>query len=310
MSQSGRGRGGRVARNKIPTLMTQDHRLELASMVRDNKQVLIGKFSPSVTQKSRDQKWTEIYTHLTELGAVFEDVNMLRFTAYPNLAKATKKKRDLAKSTGQGPPNYTELDNIILDIIGRDSAAATGIAGATEDDDVNFGGETEERERETSILDETTESLFGSTITSVMPGTSRGGSFTVPRSVFAIRPRPILPPAPTPRTNTSSPINEEMDVTVETAAANNTQQTSSNAKKRPRGPLTSLLVDDRYKELKVEKLQLEMDLIRIQIEAEKRRCEAEQQRAEFFRLAGLTFNGKHTLVIASEEQSSVHHLQL
>jgi len=293
MSLAGRERGAR----KTPTLMTQDHKIALAKLVRENKNVLVGKFSPSVTQKKRDQKWTEIFTHLTELGAVFEDVSSLRFTAYPNLSKATKKKRDLAKSTGQGPPNYSELDEIILDIIGRDSAAATGIAGATENDDVNFGEENEESRQSSSILDETSESLFGSSIASSVPGTSGGGSFTVPRSVFAVRSRPLLPPVP--RTNTSSPIHEEMDVTIDAAAQNN-QQTGTNPKKRPRGPLTSLLVDERFKELKVQKLELEIELMRVQIEESRRRGEAEKERAEFYRKAGLSLENSYNLEINRE----------
>jgi len=292
MSQAGRSQGAR----KTPTMMTHDHKIILAKFVRDNKGVLVGKFSPSVTQKARDKKWTEIFTHLTELGAVFEDVSSLRFTAYRNLSKATKKKRDLAKSTGQGPPNYNELDEIILDIIGRDSAAATGIAGATEDDDVNFGEENDEL-RSSSILDETSESVFSSSIASSVPGTSGGGSFTVPRSVFAVRSRPLLPPVP--RTNTSSPIHEEMDVTIDAAAQNN-QQTGTNPKKRPRGPLTSLLVDERFKELKVQKLELEIELMRVQIEESRRRAEAEKERAEFYQKAGLSLENSYNLEINRE----------
>jgi hypothetical protein len=305
--------------------MTEDHKIQLAALVRENKELLIGKFSPSVTQKARDQKWSQIYMHLTELGAVIHDVDTLRFVVFTNLPKATKRKRDKANSTGQGPPNYTELDNIILDIMGRDSAAARGISGDTQDDDVNLGQGEDEHDA-SSIMDETTESLFGGPLQTPvrvqLPGASAGGggTFTVPQSVFARRSVPIFPA--TPRTTTSSPINSEV---VDTAPSANTQQNSENQKKRPRAPLTSLLVDEQYKQLKVEKLHLDMEeqklrmeLIRVKIEAEKHRIEAEssrsnaeQQRSDFFRLAGLSLNGTHTMVISSEnESSSVFHMQM
>ena len=279
MSQSGRGRGGRSSegRQKIATVMSQEHRLELAKMVRDNKSLLIGKFSSTVTQKARDRKWTEIFAHLTELGAIIEDVNMLRFSVYTNLPKATKKKRDLARSTGQGPPNYTELDHVILDIIGRDSAASIGIRGASGDDDVNMGFDERDPLRDASILDETSESLFGAAL-------SNTSTFTTPSQMFARKSAPVLPPPATPRTATSSPIPPEATETFDTASR------KQNSKNRSRGPLTSILVDESYKKLKLEKLQLDleeqksrMNLLSCQIEteklkADKLRLDIEEQR--------------------------------
>jgi len=282
--------------------MTSEHRTELARLVRENKELLIGKFSPSVTQKARDQKWTEIYQHLTGLGAVVEDVNMLRFTVYPNISKATRRKRDLAKSTGQGPPIWTELDEIILDIIGRDSAAAVGIAGASHEDDVIFGSEDP-----STVFDDTTESIFRTPL----PGTS-----AQPKSVFAVRSVPVFPPLTSPVT--SSPIKNTGE--VNNASENFVvtpipPQSRSVQKKRRAGQQTSILVDEDYKMLRVQKMQLDieeqklrMELIRTQIEAEKHRSEAELSRSDFFRLAGLSMTGTHTMVIKSDEGK--HYCQL
>ena len=249
-------------RSKISTQMTSEHRTELARLVRDNKEILIGKFTPSVTQKSRDQKWTDIYTHLTGLGAVVEDVNMLRFTVYPNISKATRRKRDLAKSTGQGPPIWTELDEIILDIIGRDSAAAVGIAGASHEDDVIFGSEDP-----STVFDDTTESIFRTPL----PGTS-----AQPKSVFAVRSVPVFPPLTSPVT--SSPIKNTGEVDNASEVTPIPPQSRSVQKKRRAGQQTSILVDEDYKMLRVQKMQLDieeqklrMELIRTQIEAEKHR---------------------------------------
>jgi hypothetical protein len=289
--------------------MTSEHRTELARLVRENKELLIGKFTPSVTQKARDQKWTEIYQHLTGLGAVVEDVNMLRFTVYPNISKATRRKRDLAKSTGQGPPIWTELDEIILDIIGRDSAAAVGIAGASHEDDVIFGSEDP-----STVFDDTTESIFRTPL----PGTS-----AQPKSVFAVRSVPVFPPLTSPVT--SSPIKNTGE--VNNASENFVvtpipPQSRSVQKKRRAGQQTSILVDEDYKMLRVQKMQLDieeqklrmeeqklrMELIRTQIEAEKHRSEAELSRNDFFRLAGLSMTGTHTMVIKSDEGK--HYCQL
>ena len=285
-------------RSKIATQMTSEHRTELARLVRDNKEILIGKFTPSVTQKSRDQKWTDIYTHLTGLGAVVEDVNMLRFTVYPNISKATRRKRDQAKSTGQGPPNWTELDEIILDIIGRDSAAAIGIAGATQEDDVIFGSDNT-----TTLLDDTTESIFR---------TPLPGSSVQPKPpVFAVRSVPLFPQITSPVT--SSPIKTTGEVnnnSSENVITPNIplQQSRSVVKKRRAGQQTSILVDEDYKQLRVQKMQLDieeqnlrMEYMRVQIEAEKRRSEAETSRRDFFRLAGLSLTGRQTMVIKSDD---------
>ena len=286
-------------RSKIATQMTSEHRTELARLVRENKELLIGKFSPSVTQKARDQKWTEIYQHLTGLGAVVEDVNMLRFTVYPNISKATRRKRDLAKSTGQGSPIWTELDEIILDIIGRDSAAAVGIAGASHEDDVIFGSEDP-----STVFDDTTESIFRTPL----PGTS-----AQPKSVFAVRSVPVFPPLTSPVT--SSPIKNTGEVNNASEVTPIPPQSRSVQKKRRAGQQTSILVDEDYKMLRVQKMQLDieeqklrMELIRTQIEAEKHRSEAELSRNDFFRLAGLSMTGTHTMVIKSDEGK--HYCQL
>ncbi len=47
-------------------------------LLRDNKDLLFGDWSPSVTKAARNRKWTEIASEMTARGAVFKDIRSLR----------------------------------------------------------------------------------------------------------------------------------------------------------------------------------------------------------------------------------------
>ena len=295
MSQ--RGRGGRSIAPR--TVMSHEQKLILASFVRDNKPFLIGKFSQSVSQKKRDTKWTQIYKHLVELGAVILDVDTLRYGFYRNMVKATVRKRDAAKSTGAAPPVYSDLDHIVLDILGADSAASNGIGEGNDQEDLNFQAEGEE---ELTGFDTTTESEFRVPISPRVP-------------VFARK------SAPPHASRTSSPIPEEGDNHSNGQdTQDNTQQPrssgpSSNVKKRKIGPPTSILVNDEYKQIKLELMKadleekkMRMELMGCQIKKEQAICDAETERANFFRAASLSLTSRHIMTIDSE--TGITHLQM
>jgi hypothetical protein len=131
--------------------------------------------------------------------------------------------------------------------------------------------------------------------------------------VFAVRSVPVFPPLTSPVT--SSPIKNTGEVNNASEVTPIPPQSRSVQKKRRAGQQTSILVDEDYKMLRVQKMQLDieeqklrMELIRTQIEAEKHRSEAELSRNDFFRLAGLSMTGTHTMVIKSDEGK--HYCQL
>jgi hypothetical protein len=112
--------------------------------------------------------------------------------------------------------------------------------------------------------------------------------------------RPPLPRS----TRTSSPVNSEIE---EVEAETQMGPTSGISKKRKKaGPLTSLLVDENYKLLKVEKLQLDIEEQKLRMELIRFKIEAEKQRADFFRKAGLSFDGNHVMEIKSSDQGQFH----
>ena len=300
MSQRGRGGGfGSLERVKVATVMSPEQKLILATFVRDNKAMLVGKFSPMITQKKRDAKWTEIFENLLELGAVIQDVETLRFGIYRSMIKATTRKRDAAAATGAGPPAYTDLDEVVRDIIGRDSAAVKGIGDGNDD----FPVYDEENSNELSNLNTTSESEFR------MPLNPR--QLPLP---FARRSTPLLPLLSQNSTLTSSPIRGGQDDTLQTNGENrqdtvNTQQvtvSSSGAFKRKTGPPTSILVDEQYKVLRVEKLKLEIEDQKLRLELVRFQIEAEKNRAAFFKKAELSLTGQHTLKITSEADGVIH----
>jgi hypothetical protein len=75
---------------------------------------------------------------------------------------------------------------------------------------------------------------------------------------------------------------------------------SSGAFKRKSGPPTSILVDEQYKVLKVEKLKLDVEEQKLRIQLIHFQIEAEKNRVSFFKKAGLSVTGQHTMEITSE----------
>jgi hypothetical protein len=65
--------------------------LILTKLVRDNKALLLGKYSPLVTNQKKHAKWTEIFNDLKSMGANLKDVDYLRQTTWGNMVRSTKR---------------------------------------------------------------------------------------------------------------------------------------------------------------------------------------------------------------------------
>ncbi len=57
---------------------TTGQKLEFVQLLRDNKEVLFGEFSPSITKETKSRKWEEVANHMRAHGAVFKDIRNLR----------------------------------------------------------------------------------------------------------------------------------------------------------------------------------------------------------------------------------------
>ncbi len=53
-------------------------KLEFVLLLRDNKDILFGEFSPSVTKEVKNRKWEEIANQMRAHGAIFKDIKNLR----------------------------------------------------------------------------------------------------------------------------------------------------------------------------------------------------------------------------------------
>ena len=60
------------------SILTVDQKVKLASLVRDRKDVLFGKYSPTVTKMSKNKMWEDIFHQMIASGAPIKDVNHLR----------------------------------------------------------------------------------------------------------------------------------------------------------------------------------------------------------------------------------------
>ncbi|KAF2882182.1 hypothetical protein ILUMI_24008 [Ignelater luminosus] len=77
-------------------------KITILTQIRENKEMLFGKFSEKLTKEDKDKKWEEITDAAKSLGA----------------------KRDNQEKTGRGSgddTHVTEMDTIVYDIIENDS---------------------------------------------------------------------------------------------------------------------------------------------------------------------------------------------
>jgi hypothetical protein len=58
--------------------LTKDQRVQFALLVREKKDILFGKYSPTVTKSAKNKAWEEICHQLRTVGATIKDVNHLR----------------------------------------------------------------------------------------------------------------------------------------------------------------------------------------------------------------------------------------
>lgn len=94
------------------------------------RDVLMGKFNDLADGKRKKlHAWTEIKSILAAQG-VDRTIVQLRDTLWKNLRIAALKKVDESRKTGTGggpERQLTDIDNLVLDIIGRGSAAVEGL---------------------------------------------------------------------------------------------------------------------------------------------------------------------------------------
>ncbi|KAI5723864.1 hypothetical protein M8J76_011996 [Diaphorina citri] len=99
--------------------------------IEEAKHILFGKFNPTLTRQTKQDKWKEVFGKCQMLGLFLDkEFTYLRDVFFPNLKKTTMAKIDRSRSTGTGggkDAKLTEIDNKILDIIGRETPGVVGL---------------------------------------------------------------------------------------------------------------------------------------------------------------------------------------
>ncbi len=111
-----------------------------AQEVRDRKDVLFKPLSGFITKKLKDSNWEEIRLKLISSGAVIKDVSTLRDVEWYNLKKSSQTKYRNSLKSGAAGSKLTELDECVMDILGRQSANVIGLN--LPDMDISFAAST------------------------------------------------------------------------------------------------------------------------------------------------------------------------
>lgn len=123
--------------------LTDEQKTVLARWIVPHKQLLFGRhdFASGVTNAAKTMCWTKIHNKAIMAGYPVVSVKHTRETLWDNMKRGTMKKVQLSNQTGEGGSSrLTELDEAILDIIGRESAYLNGTG--LEDDLPGLGSPT------------------------------------------------------------------------------------------------------------------------------------------------------------------------
>ena len=125
---------------KLLSMLSKQQKLLLAQLVRDHKMIVLAPFSSKVTKKAKQEAWETIRTQLNGVGANIDSAKTLRDVLWANIRRSTLKKVTESKKTcSGGSGELTDLDETVLDILGRESANIEPVK--VEDSDIVFGEE-------------------------------------------------------------------------------------------------------------------------------------------------------------------------
>lgn len=99
-------------------------KLKILQHIRDQKDILFGSLSPTITKIDKCNAWEKIADEAKTLGIITDEkpYNYVRDVYWQNLRKRTFKKIDQRNSTGAAGGNESkldEIDNLVLDIVGE-----------------------------------------------------------------------------------------------------------------------------------------------------------------------------------------------
>ncbi|CAG9759995.1 unnamed protein product [Ceutorhynchus assimilis] len=112
-----------------------EKKISFLQKLREYKEILDGKFSDKVSSEKKQQAWEELLQYAKSIGMVSESCTKekLRDTTWGNWKRRAKEKLDKSRQTGSGKVILTELDNLVLDILGRNTPGVMGMTGVSSD---------------------------------------------------------------------------------------------------------------------------------------------------------------------------------
>jgi len=106
-------------------MLSKSQKLLLTQLVRENKTMVLAPFSSTVTKKAKQHARENILSQMNGVGANVDSIKTLRDVIWANIRRSTIKKVSVSKKTGAGGSGQlSELDETVLDILGRESANA------------------------------------------------------------------------------------------------------------------------------------------------------------------------------------------
>ena len=102
-------------------MLSKDNKLYLAQLVNEHKDILFPPLTIKLTNQVKVAAWEKIRTALMARGAIIKDAKYLRDREWSNLSRQVVGRYRTSLKTGEAGSSLSQLDNLVLDIEGRDS---------------------------------------------------------------------------------------------------------------------------------------------------------------------------------------------
>ncbi|CAK5087429.1 unnamed protein product [Meloidogyne enterolobii] len=108
--------------------MDENSKIVFLKAVSERKEDLFGQFSSKLTWDTKQKLWQQIFDECSASGCKgLVDAEHLRKVTWQNLQRRSKEKYDRSKKTGEGAIKFNQVDDLVLDIIGRNSDKLDGV---------------------------------------------------------------------------------------------------------------------------------------------------------------------------------------
>ena len=130
---------GSYPKKRAPNFKTDEVKFFLHE-VKKRKMILFGTLSPTLTFKLKIQTWLEVRNQLVAAGFPPRTKEQLK-KKWENLSSATKAKYAKRKKTGGGAIEWTDVDKLITEILGKENPSLVSIVGGIDSGDNIQAGE-------------------------------------------------------------------------------------------------------------------------------------------------------------------------